>query len=162
MILSSAERLLISMQLRRQHQEEPSVGYDTQAEIIEQGYTILYPDVFGSTGEPELDRSVQDDVFEILDMFRALHPGHSVGPKWNPSGDRYYQKFRGFDGNAGTGHYSFARFLIKRTRRYEESDGELNSHGPTLARYQEMVGRWKAMGRTHNLTDEQIDRIVAG
>ena len=162
MNLTSAERLLIAMELRRQHELEPAVGYDVQAGIIERGYTSLYGEVFGSTAEPELDQTIQEEVFEILGMFRALHPGHVAGPNWNPEGDYYYQKFRGFDGNAGTGHYSFARFLIEEVRRFEESKGELNSHSSTLPQYRAMLDRWKTMDQPHQLSKQQIDTILNG
>jgi uncharacterized protein YfbU (UPF0304 family) len=160
MKLSSAERLLLSLNFRQLAEEEPAGGYDVKAEIIERGYTLLYPDVFGRTGEPELDDSVQREVGEILTMFRALHPGHEAGDDWNPDGDRYYQKFRGFDGNADTGHYGYARFLMEKTRRYEESQREYNSHSDTLDRYRLMLRRWNDLGSPHKVTQEQIDEIV--
>ncbi|WP_185969931.1 YfbU family protein [Rhizobium straminoryzae] len=157
MNLTSYERLMLSLKLRSLAEEDPS--YAPQAEIIEQGYTFLYSEVFGSTAEPELPQEVQEEVFDILDMFRALHPGHEVGPDWNPEGNRYYQKFRGFDGNNDP-HYGFARFLIEKFGRFEESKSELNSHGPTLSTYRGMFRRWKALGKPSSPTEEQIDGII--
>jgi uncharacterized protein len=159
--LSPVDRLLISMHLRKMAEEEPSGGYAVQASIIEHGYTSLYGEVFGMTAEPELSEAVQEEVFDILDMFRALHPGLAAGEKWDPKGDRYFQKFRGFDGNDDGGHYGFARFLIKENRRFEESDGELNSHGSTLETYRAMHARWDGMGRPHQMTQDAI-KIVVG
>lgn len=160
MNLTAHQRLTLSLQLRRLADENPEVDtYAQHAAIIEQGYTKLYPEVFGTTAEPELDEEVQEEVFEVLSMFRALHPGHTAGADWNPDGNRYYQKFRGFDGNNDP-HYGFARFLIEETGRYTESAPEFNSHGNTLDTYRSMLERWKALGKQHELTEEQIDEII--
>jgi uncharacterized protein YfbU (UPF0304 family) len=159
MNLTPYERLTLSLQLRRLAEETEIESYAQQAEIIESGYTSLYSEVFGSTMEPELDAAIQEEVYAILNMFRALHPGHTAGATWNPSGNRYYQKFRGFDGNDDS-HYGFARFLIEKTGRFEESAAEFNSHGDTLSVYRPMVERWKDLGRPFDLSEEQIDHII--
>lgn len=161
MNLTPYERLMLSLQLRQLAKENPEIdSYARQAEIIEHGYTALYSEVFGSTAEPELSSEVQEEVFEILNMFRALHPGHAAGDDWDPEGDFYYQKFRGFDGNAGSGHYGFARFFIEDMGRFRESAGEYNSHSETLSTYREMLRRWHGLGRKFELSEEEIRAVL--
>jgi uncharacterized protein YfbU (UPF0304 family) len=160
MNLTPFERLMLSMQLRDRATAEGIEDYNHQAEIIESGYTALYGEVFGTTAEPELEAEIQQEVFDILSMFRAMHPGHTAGSGWNPSGDFYYQKFRGFDGNDGTGHYGFARFLIERQGKFEESAGDYNSHSPTLNTYLQMLERWEAIGRPYNMSEDQLSTVL--
>ncbi|GAB5426955.1 MAG: YfbU family protein [Devosia indica] len=160
MNLTPYERLTLSMQLRLLAEQDGDETYNQHAAIIENGYSTLYGEVFGTTAEPELPEAVQQDVYEILNMFRALHPGHSAGPDWNPEGEFYMQKFRGFDGNDSGGHYGFARFLIETLGRFEESKGEYNSHSNTLDTYHEMVDRWQALGRPFEMTEEQIKQVI--
>ena len=160
MNLSAYERLTLSMSLRDRAEREEDKTYNEHAAIIENGYSTLYGEVFGITAEAELSKDVQDDVYEVLNMFRALHPGHVAGPDWNPSGDQYYQKFRGFDGNESDGRYGFARFLMETLGRFEESRSEYNSHGATLDTYHEMLHRWQGMGRPFQPTTEQINQVL--
>ena len=64
------------------------------------------------------------------------------------------------DGNDSDGRYGFARFLIEKLGRFEESASEFNSHSNTLDTYHEMVARWQAMGRPFEMSEEQIKQVI--
>lgn len=129
--------------------------------ILEGGYTKLYDSVLRPIGENEASEDMQDEVFEILDMFRALDNARSHG--WTPSNpaNSSNSKFRGFDAN-NDDHYHFAALLLDQMGLYSESAPNKNSHTSSeLTKYRRMVAEWGRTGKPHPLSHSQADAIIA-
>ena len=104
--------------------------------------------------EERLGPSIQSEVREILQMFRALHPGDGIEP---------LVVFAGFDGNEEAEHYAYARFLLEKRGLWGESkrnDLDYNTHFPVLKDYQAMLDRWKETEESFDLSHEQVQRII--
>ena len=76
--------------------------------------------------------------------------------------DRRTAEFRGFDGNADTGHYGYACFLIEVQDRWKDvKPDDVNSHSDTLPRYRAMLSAWRESAKKTELTADDVTRILA-
>lgn len=163
MQLTVTERLILRNQLTiMKALQVPNISpgqFDEMIEIVESGYEIFYSDVLSGVSEDGTPRAVTKEVLEILDLFRALHDAAQNGVTLNPGAG--YAKFAGFDGNAGTGHLGFSRFLLDVQGKYQESAPAKNSHSSgTLPTYQRMVATWKSLGGNYQLSQADADAIL--
>jgi uncharacterized protein YfbU (UPF0304 family) len=101
-------------------------------------------------------------VADVLDMWRFLEDGYtllsedekkSVKDAVPYLGDG--PKFIGFDGNNETNYHSIALTMVDTLGRFEKFKGrDLNSHMPKIARYAQMLEKWKVI--RPNLSDRGI------
>jgi hypothetical protein len=155
MNLSKVEKLLLANQYEILKRMDPSQerDCDLMLECLYDGYDDDFEQLIPHFDE-RLDPSVQHNVRQILQMFRALHPGHGLEPS---------AIFVGFDGNEETEYYAYALFLIEKRDLWRESkrdDLDYNTHTPVLQDYLAMLERWQATGDSFNLTAEQVNDIV--
>lgn len=157
--MDRATRLIISNQLEILKHLDPdqSEEYDLQQEIVRSGYTSRYNEVFHDLTDEEADEKMQQEVWDILGMFRVLSIAQHNG--WAPS-DPDAAKFGGFDGNHDPHHF-FAGHLIDKSNLFEESSPNKNSHSSSsLPRYRRMLAVAKKAAIFHELTDAEAEAII--
>ena len=129
----------------------------TELEVLAQGYTGEYGDVFGAVSSGELPMEQCRLVWDILDMFTAVDcavgilPGPEVALLTDA--DRRHLRFGGFDQNdrLEAAMLRYVRFLLANDRwenlmpHLEEVGDRGNSHGPRLASYQRMLATYSRM-----------------
>jgi len=162
--MTIAERLILANQHRilALLDSEQSEHHKRLATIFARGYQREYPLQEGEYVD-EFHPGIAGEVYDILDMYRALHFGYAALENKNGI-DPADLRFRGFDLNHEGEHWEYARFLIDEVGYWEESKGaadKLNSHSPTLDRYRRMVRRWKESADCQSLTTDEILHIVA-
>lgn len=131
--------------------------YEMYQEIISCGFSRDYPIFMGTMAEKELDASIQDEVIDILRMFRVLNDKKSNG--WTPThpGNSIFQ---GFDGNNDP-HYRYAIHILRERKEFDESSKNINSHSSSsLDKYRRMLEEWSEFGKAYDLTDEQAEKII--
>lgn len=157
MQLTLVERLTLRNQFeilsRLGDQDHP---YAEWIEILERGYEHLYSELFSDLDREGVATGVSREVFDILDVFRALDDAGRRGQV--PAGAT--PRFAGFDANTEAGHYAFARFLIETQGRYEESSSVVNAHRPTLSGYRALVRQWGEMGKPFPLSEDQVGKLA--
>lgn len=163
--LTPLERLQLVNQYEMLEKMDPEHAeeYARKRRILEEGYTILYPEIFQGIDD-EVSVKVCRYVFEVLDMHRALRQSFdALADKEGLTLDDL--RFKGFDGNDETNEYSFITYLQEEGRRWTESlaDCDLNTHYPTAARYKTMLEKWHSLGdirQRFHLTAAQIKEIT--
>lgn len=111
------------------------------------------PGIFGAT---ETDERVVSEVVNYMDMWSAIESSYadlSTEGKAELEGKAGVfgkdPKFRGFDGNNETDHWSAARMLIDHLDRFTSFAGrDLNSHMPSLDSYERMYRVYEPMRST--------------
>lgn len=162
MELSKFERLVLLNQYRILEKVDPGQAdsWARSATVIENGYTLEYEDLVRGFDE-DVPLEVCQEVVQILDMFRMIQNTLRTADAKN-SVDRKKAAFGGFDGNAGTGHYGYARFVIEEQGRWKDlKSSDLSSHWDTLPRYRAMLAEWKLSADPTDLTLDDVKRIVA-
>lgn len=130
--------------------------FNKQQHIIDRGYTRLYPDVL-TVDEDEASDAMQKEVFDVLDMFRALNLAMIAG--WKPS-NAHDARFQGFDAN-NDDHYGFAGFLLDVHGRFIESAPNKNSHSShSIQKYRDMLGEWSKAANKFKLTVAEAEAII--
>lgn len=167
MELTKKDRLLLFNQLEILKHLNPDEAdkYEVDQKIIVNGYKYHYNELVKGFDE-ELDISVSEYVFDVLQMYRSLNNSYaalSVEEKYQIDIDDI--KYRGFDGNEEGAYYSYANFLLEDYDRYseiyEDEKVELNSHRSMIRRYDRMLETWKSFNnRYSNLTLAQIKEII--
>ena len=142
--LTQVERLQLANQFEILEKLNPQNAecYAEKREILENGYTILYGDVFRTIYE-ELSMEQCRYVYDVLDMHRDLH--YSYEQLADKSGIKPDEiRFRGFDGNNESKLYSFAEYLKKTGKWQETLVGGLNSHSMiTINLYPKMLDKYR-------------------
>lgn len=163
MQLTPTERLILRNQLEilklLNAPTHSSKTYDEQIEILEAGYEVFYESVFGVIDEGT-PATVTEEVFEILNLYRALDAATRKGLTIPAGSAQAYPDFVGFDGNNEDEHLRFTTFLMDVQGKYQELAPSKNSHHPTLATYRGMVQRWKALGAKHALQQSDVNAIL--
>jgi uncharacterized protein YfbU (UPF0304 family) len=164
MKLNDVERVLLCNQLQILEKLDPGSKeyYEYTRRGIEGGYELMYAQAFRA-----IDKTVSEErcnqVVEVLDMHRALH--FSYRDLADKSGiTKEDVKFAGFDGNEETESYSFTKYFCEEppNGRFTElgSTQTFNSHWPMWSTYNAMLSEWQALGRRHELTADEIRRII--
>lgn len=169
--LTVLERLQLANQfaiLEELVDENEKDHYAKCREIMESGYTIMYGEVFQGISD-ELPQDYCEFVFDVLDMHRDLMTSFEQ-LKDKESIDPSQVNFRGFDGNNESELMGFLTFLKGQGRWSETLEKcPLNSHFPTVDRYQAMLRNWKPIRDKykgdlgtdwHNLTAEEIKQVL--
>jgi uncharacterized protein YfbU (UPF0304 family) len=102
---------------------------------------------------------VTDEVINILNMYRAFHNSQVNG---GFRSSEHWAEFQGFDGNGGSGHFGFAKFLLDTEGKWEELHSRpRNSHSSfTLDKYRAMLREWKRLDKKYDLSQAEIDAIA--
>jgi uncharacterized protein len=159
MKMTQTERLILSLLYRILEKIDPddAKSYRERQTIVEEGFTTQYSGLHAGMGA-ELSERVQQEVYEILNMHRALKNG--LAALGNGEGiDPKAVKFRGFDGNNEGDHLHFGTFLTEQGL-FEESP-VVNSHMPVLGVYQRQLDAWRQCKDPHHLTKQDIENILA-
>lgn len=151
MELSPGERLIISMlcDMAKSQNIKTEIDFSlvNQAIFNKQEWALKweYPDILDSNDSesPEALTQVVDilEMWDILETFyeRFTPEQKALVKEMSPfTGDA--PQFRGFDGNNEKEHLNIVHFLIgplNRWKRFKKRD--LNSHTPSLERYQRML-----------------------
>jgi|SRR5579872_58068 len=159
--LTKTERLTLANQYKILERLDPDeADYHAQCrEILENGYTSQYSQLFQNVFD-EMPYDHCREVMAILDMYRCIKAAHlRLGDSSGLDSEKV--SFRGFDGNEEGEHMGYAEFLIQKQKRWSESsDAPLNSHWPMLPQYRAMLSRWKESANAHELTKDDIIRIL--
>lgn len=163
---TDAERLVLCHQLQILSllDKKNAASYLQQLEVVEQGYELAYGWVL-----PRLSKAMPSkdsvEVLEILGMFETLKG--TFDAQADKAGlDTHDFKFLGFDGNSEIeGRYlGFTAYLIEREGKFQDlkdTAERFNSHMPMLDTYRRMLAAWKQSPDQHNLTRDDLVRIVA-
>jgi uncharacterized protein YfbU (UPF0304 family) len=94
-------------------------------------------------------------------MYRFLKSSYNHLPD-KEGIDEGQLNFCGFDGNNESKLMGYAIYIVKDLGRYNEfKDADLNSHMPMLAKYRRMLSEWEKSQDNHNLTKQDILRIIS-
>ena len=168
---SPGEKLILIMlcDLARARAVEGDIDPTFVSEAISGGhYWALdchYPGIFGARAD---DPEVVREVVDVLEMWIRLENGYGklgegdkgqVASEAEPFGSNV--KFGGFDANVEPRHYSIARFLIERLKRFREFEQrELNSHFPVVDGYRRMLRVYQPIRQGLVDRDLSISEIV--
>lgn len=166
MKLSKKDRIILINQYRilSSLYSNEAEHYEELINILENGYQIFYSliDQWVSKDMPEVQGKF---VLDVLSMYRAIENFKRKKKSASVSGE-YFSFFRGFDGNEETKFMSFTRFLIEIQGKFSEQkpylkdNDNLNSHMPTIEKYESMLAEWNNLGQTYQLTEEQVIKIL--
>jgi len=167
--LSVAQRGQLVNQFRILEKLDPdnATEYQEKAEILANGYTIQYGEVFSEIDE-EMDIAECKYVYDVLNLFRVLIQSYeALEDKQGLTLDDV--RFKGFDGNNESKRFAFARHLQKQGRWTETLTGGLNSHSiSTKSLYPRMLAKYKPIEEELSnrlgdwvLTAAQIQQIIS-
>jgi len=163
--LSDRDRLMLVNQFSILKAIEKTKDYDEVIQVLREGYEIFYREGLLGLHDPVSDSDCRF-VLDVLSLYRAIELYKEQTPSDKDARKAPWAHFLGFDGNNESGYMSFARFLIKTQRKfqeqlvYEKVTDEYNSHAPTLSMYREMLTRWTEMRRPLHLTKESVRKIL--
>lgn len=169
MELSQSERLILYNQyeiLKQLTKDKHDIKhYETVQTALQSGYTRNY-DIFCShICEKELESEKMTYVYDVLDMYRLL--SDSVDELHAPEKELINShdiSFRGFDGNEESEYLGYADFIINSLGAYSENKRPaLNSHAPTLWRYDKMLSQLRKIieDETYRLlTFSEIKQVI--
>ncbi|ACT96919.1 YfbU family protein [Dyadobacter fermentans] len=114
--------------------------YEKRIEILEKGYTGLYPKVFNNLYE-EVPMSVYNEISDIMKMYSRINDSIRLLPESDRDLlDLASLEFEGFDQDNGM-HYYMMSYLVDRMDEHGEYKGrELKSHkSNSLIKYNRML-----------------------
>lgn len=161
--LSKLDRLMLINQYQILSALEPESAKEHQLMIkkLQKGYTHrIY--IFNEYISDDLPDSIDQFVFEVLEMFRAMTFAYNqLKDKQEIDKKKIY--FPGFDGNYETECLGYVQYLLDDEGLYTELQrkGGYNSHHPTLERYNRMLNAWRSSRAPRELTASDIKRILA-
>lgn len=136
--------------------------YEKKIKALQMGYTKHYRMLMHL--DKEMSEKDCEEVFAILDMFRAIHNSTQKAAGLTDE-ERQGLKFRGFDGNNEPEQQAYASFLLLDDERYPEltrecNDPYINSHLPMLDMYRRMFTEWRELGKPYEMNEEMLKRII--
>jgi uncharacterized protein len=164
MKLSRTERWILANQYRILAGLFPDdrETYEKFADALEEGYSA-YIDHMAEHIYDEGDIVTDEQcsfVLQTMSMYEALQRGFE---QHSPQTVRETEvRFPGFDGNNETPLMGYARFVIDREHRFTHLDRnqDLNSHMPSVAIYQRMLERWKALNEKYDLSEAEMREVL--
>ena len=170
---SSGERLIIAMLCELYQHLNVDAGIDPNLveEALSDGHHWALEWAYELFGGP-VDQKVPREVADILTMWRTIEWSYNQLPEEDRANletdagiTRERARFRGFDGNDETTHYSVAGVMIDSLGRFREfKERDLNSHWPYLNRYRSMLALYEPMMQSlragKHLTPKQITELV--
>jgi uncharacterized protein YfbU (UPF0304 family) len=114
--------------------------YEKRIEILEKGYTGLYPKVFNNLYE-EVPLSIYNEISDIMKMYSRINDSiRSLEDMDRQLLDLASLEFEGFDEDSGM-HYYMMSYLVDRMDEHGEYKGrELKSHNNnSMIKYNRML-----------------------
>jgi uncharacterized protein YfbU (UPF0304 family) len=163
--LTHFERLVLLNQYRLLKLVDPTgerSTYATYAEILEGGFEGEYHRIEQTLSEPPLSETECSEAIDILEMMSVVHRVYDA--LHDKSGVRNV-RYKGFAGNSPEElrYLAYARFLTGTDGRWSDlkNHDNHNSHFPSLPGYRAMLAVWKSLPDKHDLTKEQLAKVVA-
>ena len=167
MKLTQFERLVLANQYQMLAKVDPQNAkyHERRQAIVEQGYEVLYEsEVFKGIDKDVVPMERGREVYDVLDMYRAITFAAEKLPKDSPLRESYYLKFQGFDGNEETGSFAFAQILHEDMGLYKELAGQgddgVNSHSPMMPTYRRMLAVQKKLAQPHKPSESDLAAIL--
>lgn len=162
--LSVVERQILANQFKILSKiENDTHTYEMKIEILENGYTEMYFEVFDLNID-EIPIGVCEETTQILHMYRRINntiAGLSETERIDL--DLEQIKFEGFDAQKD-GHYHYMNFLIDNMNLWPEySDIYLNCHSPyQLSKYQRMLEYQTFLldNDQYDITKENLEHLI--
>jgi uncharacterized protein len=112
--------------------------------------------------DDEIEPSIHKDVFNILELHRALVFSYEKLADKSQV-DCTAIQFSGFDGNYESSYLGYAKHLLDVEGLYSESQnpGGYDAHWPMLPRYIAMLQKWCEFGEARQLGLEHIKAIAS-
>ncbi len=164
MKLTRVERWILSNQYRILAALRPDEAdhLEQKCEALDSGYELHYGWLAEHIVEDTMSEDECKEVLDILAMFDGLRLSYKTLS--DKSGiDESDIRFQGFDGNNETKQMGYAQyFCLQDDGRFTDivNTKNLNSHMPTMWRYQPMLREFKAIGKGMDLTKDEILRVV--
>ncbi len=169
MILSQSERLILYNQyeiLKQFTKDKHDIKhYEAVQTALESGYTRNYDIFCRHIREEELESEKMNYVYDVLDMYRLL--SDSFDELHAPEKELIHSldiSFLGFDGNEESEYLGYADFIINSLGAYSENKRpDLNSHAPTLWRYDKMLSQLREITEDATyrlLTLSEIKQVI--
>jgi uncharacterized protein YfbU (UPF0304 family) len=166
MRLSRTERWILSNQFRilEALYPEEAKNLAEQRIALERGYELHYDWLCEYIWDDDAVLTSEEcrEILDILTMFSSLQRGYEALADRNSIEERRI-RFRGFDGNSETAQMAYAEYYCGQDGgRYQDLNlgGDFNSHMPMLDIYRRMLAAWRASECTHDLTADDICRIL--
>lgn len=124
-------------------------------EIVERGYEHLYDTLTPLIETEVLPNEVSREVYDILDMFRAIEQSMKDMGKM-PS--EFGSHFDGFELNSAPAHHDFSKFVRRSLGYWQDLSRypDTSQDASSLFRYRAMLLRWKSLGAPFALSAAQI------
>jgi len=138
--LTIAERQILVNQFKILSQIADDDDYETKIEIMENGYTELYYEVFDVAAE-EVPIEICEETSQILLMFRRISDTIKLlSEEEKQALDLEKIKFDGFDANHDA-HFHYMTFLVDQMNLWQEYKGiYLNSYSRfSIIKYRKMM-----------------------
>lgn len=137
--------------------------YQTKIEILENGYTEQYYEIFDVDTE-EIPIEICEETSQILNMYRRINTAiGELTADERAEFDLEKIKFEGFDANNDP-HYHYMIFMVDRMKIWREYRGEyVNSHSPfTLPKYQKMLDYQNYLldNDQYHMTKEDLENLI--
>lgn len=165
MELTKKERLAFIYQLRILEALYPDEAgyYAKNRTALEEGYTYHY-DWMVEHLYDELSEEQCREVIDILDMYSEIAWGLERLEEGDELKKHHLARFPGFDGNNETQLMAYVRYFVVDLDRFsilkQDEYPYFNSHCPMLETYREMLERWHAFGKRHQLGRAQIATLL--
>jgi uncharacterized protein YfbU (UPF0304 family) len=168
MELTKKERVILRNQYQILKHLDPASAErcDEIIAILENGYSIFYPEIGTGVEESELSEDQCQFVLDVLNAYQAIENYKDAHPRDKAVCEHLWGRFRGFDGNNESEYLRFARFLLQKQQKFAESarhagsTDNFDSHTPTLSKYRNMVTVWKILGQESKLSKGGILQIL--
>jgi uncharacterized protein len=169
MKLTRTERWILANQysiLEKLYPDEAEY-YAKCRRVLENGYEFHYDEISQNIYKDSDTMSIEAsrEVLDILHMFSDLKRSYEA-LKDKSGIEKHRLNFHGFDGNdpLEVKYLAYARFFCNSDGgRYKELNkgDDFNSHMLTLDQYRRMLAEWKKNKDIHELSKEDIIRIIS-
>jgi len=165
MELSKKERLALINQfliLEKLYPDEASY-YEQHRIALQQGFQLHYKWILENVWD-DLSEEECRKVLDALDLYRGIVSSFDALQDKDGLIESEV-RFPGFDGNNESHHLAYARYFVVDLERYEElirgqKYPDFNSHCPMLERYERMNALWQSWQRPHNMSADQIRKLL--
>lgn len=161
--LSIVERQILANQFRiLENIEDDKDYYRTKAEILENGYSKRYAEIF-VVDVNETPFEICDETDQILNMYRRINNAiGNLSEDEKRAMDLKKIRFEGFDANNDP-HYHYMSYCVEDLDLWKEHRGNyLNSHSSlTIDKYRSMLTyQSKALENKMDLDKEDLQELI--
>lgn len=160
--INTVQRQLLANQFRILAKLEDDQSHLTKAEIIENGYSGRYWEVFNGLSE-EVPAPICQETEEILNIFRVLR-NRIAELSDQEKRDLNLRKisFDGFDANHSEGHHGYFVFMVEELGSWQEvKDGPFNSHSSaSIDRYRRIVSLFEKLGGYRSFSKSDLASLI--